>query len=313
MTNNEDSCWIVIVHYNGAEWIEKCLGSFSKTKYEDNIIVVDNCSTDRHGVEIITTKFPKVTFIKLNENIGFGRANNVGIEFAIEKKTQYVFLLNQDAWICKPDTIEKLVQVADNQDNYAIVSPIHYNSDETALDEGFATYLSTSKNSQWASDTFFSYKENVYQIPFINAAAWLINLHYFQKIGLFDDAYFMYGEDVDLVNRTLFHQFKIGFTPFASICHARENRPKTINQTSLAYSEKMQFYGRYLSIVKNINWSFSKSFLKFIIEWSREIIKQIKNKFWKRTLQIISIGFKVIFQFFYIYSSRERNKRGFLK
>lgn len=305
--------WIVIVHYNGIEWIERCLGSFDRSIYKNQIIVIDNNSPWEEGKELIKTKFPHVNLLELTENVGFGRANNKGIKYALNKGAKYAFLLNQDAWINEFDTIEKLVQVADNHSDYAIISPIHFNSEMIALDEGFALYLSSSKNAQWASDTFFSKQQTIYQIPFINAAAWLINLQNFSKIGLFDNIYFMYGEDVDLVNRTLFHHFKIGFTTVASICHARENRPKTIDKMALSYSEKMQFYGRYLSVIKNINWSLSKSYFKFLLEWHGDISKQIKNKSWKRVLQIILIGIKVASQLLQIYSSRQRNKRGYLK
>ena len=305
--------WIVIVHYNGFEWIEKCLESFNKSTYKNQIIVLDNNSPSKEGKELIKTKFPHVILLELNENIGFGRANNKGIEYAVNKGAKYAFLLNQDAWICESNTIEKLVEIAGNYTDYAIVSPVHYNSDKTALDEGFKAYLSKLKDSEWTIDTPSTEWEDLYKLPFINAAAWLINLQNFKKIGLFDNDYFMYGEDFDLTNRTLFHQYKIGFTPYASICHARENRSKTIIPSELSYSEKMQFYGRYLSVTKNINWSIHESYFKFLLEMSVYAIKQMKNGYWNRAWQIILIGLKIIFKVPHIYFSRQRNKKGYLK
>jgi GT2 family glycosyltransferase len=171
--------------------------------------------------------------------------------------------------------------------------------------------LSSSKNWQWASDTFFESKKEIYELPFVNAAAWLLNLKTFNKIGYFDPDFFMYGEDVDLVNRTLFHRLKIGFVPKASIVHARENRAKSINKNRLSYSEKMQFYGQYLALLKNVRWSFGKSILKFIALWLTNIIEQIAQQSWKRSWQILFIGLGLMLSFRRLYSSRQKYKRGF--
>ncbi len=303
--------WVIIVYYNGLEWIERCLQSFENSYYKDQIIVVDNHSPEKIGIELIKERFPAIKLIELNENIGFGRANNLGIEYAIEQNAEYVFLLNQDAWLIENDCVERLVEVAERNPDFGIISPVHFNSTQTALDEGFGIYLSSSKNWQWASDTFFEHKKDIYELPFVNAAAWLLNLEAFKKIAFFDPDFFMYGEDVDLVNRTLFHRFKIGFVPKASIVHARENRAKSTNKSRLSYSEKMQFYGQYLALLKNVRWSFGKSILKFIALWLTNIIEQIAQQSWKRSWQILFIGLGFMLSFRRLYSSRQKYKRGF--
>ncbi|MEA5260690.1 glycosyltransferase family 2 protein [Arcicella aquatica] len=305
--------WVIIVHYNGIEWIERCLSSFDNSAFKQQIIVVDNNSPQQEGKELIKKQFPHVKLIELTENIGFGRANNLGIEYAIAQNAEFVFLLNQDAWLIENDCIERLLQVAEQHPDYGIISPVHYNSTKTALDEGFGMYLATSKNWRWASDTFFDKKQEIYEIPFINAAAWLLNVDAFKKIGLFDPDFFMYGEDVNLVNRTLFHQYKIGFVPKASIVHARENRSKSINKSGLSYSEKMQFYGQYLALIKNVRWGFFKAMLKFQALWLTNIITQITQQSWKRGWQILIIGLGLKIKFIQLYSSRQKYKRGFSK
>jgi GT2 family glycosyltransferase len=313
MIDNNYPCWTIIVHYNGAEWIEKCLDSFSNTKFEDKIIVVDNCSTDIEGVQIITNKFPKTVLIKLNENIGFGRANNVGIELAIEKKAQYVFLLNQDAWVCEDDTIENLIQVAKNNPEFGIVSPIHYNSTKTALDQGFAAYMTKSKNVELLSKIFHENNDSIYEIPFVNAAAWLLNVKCFKKIGFFDPDFFMYGEDTDLINRVLFHKMKLGITPLANICHAREHRSKDFPKTHLTNSEKIQHQGRYLSILKNINENIFNSFLKFITESGMNVLNELLSKRWNRAFQLVIIVIQLIVKLPNIITKRHQYKIGFLQ
>lgn len=311
MINNENSCWTVIVHYNGAEWIEKCLNSFSRTKYDDKIIVIDNCSTDKKGLQIVTNKFPNVTLVALDENIGFGRANNMGIELAIEKKAKYIFLLNQDAWLCEDETIEKLVKVANDNPDFGIISPIHFNSTQTALDQGFSSYVASSKNAELVSDIFLQKFKSIYEIPFVNAAAWLLNLKSLDKIGFFDPDFFMYGEDTDLINRVLYHKFKIGITTSTSICHAREYRSKKIPDTHLTFSETTQYYGRYLSVLKNINNNLLKSIIKFLSESGTNVIKELSLKHWNRAFEIVKIILKLIIKLPNIFIKRRRYRNGF--
>lgn len=310
MIDNSDSCWTVIVHYNGAEWIEKCLNSFSKTKYNDKIIVIDNSSTDKEGVQIIKNKFPKAILIELDKNIGFGRANNVGINLAIEKKAKYVFLLNQDAWLCDDSTMERLLEVANRNNDFAIISPIHFNSTNTALDHGFASYIANSKNAELISDIFLQEYKSIYQVPFVNAAAWLLNVEHFERLGFFDPDFFMYGEDTDLINRVLYHRKYLGITPFASICHAREYRTKNFPATHLTFSEITQHNGRYLSILKNINTNLLISTIKFLIESGINLMKELSLKHWNRGFQISKIILKIIIKLPTIFIKRRQFQQG---
>lgn len=311
MIENGDSCWIVIVHYNGAEWIEKCLNSFSKTNYDNKIIIIDNCSTQKQDLQIIIDKFPKVILIELDKNIGFGRANNVGINIALEKKAKYIFLLNQDAWLCDDDTIENLIKVANNNPDFGIISPIHFNSIKTSLDQGFGAYIANSKNAELLSDIFLHKYKNIYKIPFVNAAAWLLNAKNFDKVGFFDSDFFMYGEDTDMINRMLYHNYKLGITPLANICHAREYRTKIFPNTHLTDTEKIQHQGRYLSILKNINENIIKSFLKFVIESGMNVAKELLSKKWNRAFQLIIIILKLIGKLPHIIIKRKQYKIGF--
>lgn len=311
MIENGDSCWIVIVHYNGGEWIEKCLNSFSKTNYDNKIIIIDNCSTQKQDLQIIIDKFPKVILIELDKNIGFGRANNVGIKIALDKKAKYIFLLNQDAWLCDNDTIENLIKVANDNPDFGIISPIHLNSIKTSLDQGFGAYIANSKNAELLSDIFLQKYKNIYKIPFVNAAAWLLNAKNFDKVGFFDSDFFMYGEDTDMINRMLYHNYKLGITPLANICHAREYRTKIFPNTYLTDTEKIQHQGRYLSILKNINENIIKSFLKFIVESGVNVAKELLSKKWNRAFQLIIIILKLIGKLPHIIVKRKQYKIGF--
>lgn len=105
--------FVIVVSYNFErnDWINQCLSSLQKSEIPLNIIVVDNNSTD-NSVSIIKSKYPEVILFEQKENLGFAKANNIAIRYAYDNGADFVFLLNQDAWIEK-DTVAKLVEVAE--------------------------------------------------------------------------------------------------------------------------------------------------------------------------------------------------------
>jgi len=88
---------VIIVSYNFEQWIDRCLGSLRRSTSPISVIVVDNGSKDK-TTQIIEKNYPEVHLIKTGANLGFGKANNIGIRYAMEQGADYFFLLNQDAW-----------------------------------------------------------------------------------------------------------------------------------------------------------------------------------------------------------------------
>ena len=220
--------YLVIVVYNGLsnDWIKKCLDSVFKSTISLNIIIVDNFSIDQ-SISFIKNNYSKVEIIESKINIGFGNANNIGIKKAYEAGADYVFLLNQDAWI-KANTIEELIKVAEKNKEYGVISPIHLNGEGNALDYGFSNYIAPSKCKGFYSDVFLeNNNKKLYEIAFVNAAAWLISRLCLEKVGGFNPSFFHYGEDNNYCQRVLFHQLKIGIYKDAFIYHDRAQRPKS--------------------------------------------------------------------------------------
>lgn len=244
--NQEIIVYSIIVTFNGKEWIERSVESLLSSTFPSNIIVVDNASIDG-TVDIIREKFPMVELVESETNLGFGKANNIGIRKAFEKGADYFFLLNQDAWV-KRDTVEKLIQIQKDFPRFHILSPIHLNGLGDAIDINFQDYLANKKSPGFISDLFLQKLKPVYEGSFVNAAAWLVTSKCIQLLGGFDPLFQHYGEDTDFINRAQGKSLKLGIVPAALIYHDRDQTGK---MNEMYY--KNIIYNRALLYLKSVN------------------------------------------------------------
>lgn len=243
--------FVVIVTYNGAKWIRTCLDSVLNSSMPISVIAVDNNSTDE-TVQIIKNDFRDVILLEQNENFGFGIANNIGISYALKNETDYVFLLNQDTIIAN-DTIELLIKLAQCNTEYGIISPTHLNGNGVALDESFLYFIKNTYCKNYISDFVLNKpKQDIYNLPMINAAAWLLPRSTLETVGGFDPMFFLYGEDDNYCQRVKYHGLKIGITPLTKIRHDSNN-----NNTTEYKTGSKGFYDKFLNRIKieygNIN------------------------------------------------------------
>ena len=229
----EKKITVVIVTYNGEIWIKKNIDSLLKSNYPIDIIVVDNASTDQSNA--ILKEYKNIQLIQNKNNLGFGKANNIGINSAINNGADAIFLLNQDTWVFE-NTITNLVEKLFENPELGIVSPMHYSADETNLDSSFGTYY-----NKFEEETDLNSIRNV---PFVNAAAWLVSKECFQKTGRFEPIFNHYGEDRNFCDRVHYHKFKIGIVKNASICH---DRIVKLN------SNKIILQSQYLVLIQLLN------------------------------------------------------------
>ena len=216
--------FVVIVTYNGSKWITPCFSSLRKSTVPLHTIVIDNGSQD-DTLARIAAEYPEVEIVGTGKNHGFGKANNIGMELAWQRGADYVFLLNQDAWI-DPDAVEKLVDAHRRQPAYGVISPMHLNGAGSGLDYGFSNYIAPNKCTGLYSDIYLGQvKEAVYDVGFVNAAAWLMTRECLERVGGFSPSFFHYGEDDNYTQRLQFHKMKLGVLPTARIYHDREQRP----------------------------------------------------------------------------------------
>ena len=208
--------FVIVVTYKGRRWYDKCFGSLRESTFPLQVVAVDN-TPGEEDAEYVKSHFPEVHIIKTNENLGFGRANNLGMRYALDNGGDYVFLLNQDAWVDK-GTLGKLVEIAEHHPEYGILSPIHLNAERTSINMqiGLGAHY---RNERLLSDLYIGRVGDIYETNYVNAAAWLLSRKTLEIIGGFDPIFKHYEEDDNYLNRVIYHGLKIGVCPAVRIIH----------------------------------------------------------------------------------------------
>ncbi|WP_375241425.1 glycosyltransferase family 2 protein [Polaribacter sp.] len=275
--NYNKTVYTIIVTYNGLKWINDCISSvYDLTK----VIVVDNNSSDK-TLEYIDNNYPKCIVLAQDKNLGFGKANNLGIKYGLEHGAEFLFLLNQDAKIFG-NVIYDLVSFSQKNKDYGILSPIHCDWSGTYLESSFSRYVNYEKNEDFYSDFVLDKeKKEVYDVSFVAAACWFIPKKVFSKVGGFDPIFFHIGEDNNYTQRVLFHGFKIGVLPKLKVGHDTKGRIYIGNRK---YSEK--YY-------KTLNYRRKIKFADVNISNAKEKAIYLKNQLYKESI-ILFLQLKLI-------------------
>lgn len=215
---------VIIVTYNAMQWIERCFSSLSSSLIIPDVYIVDNGSEDGTQ-DFIRKKFPNYIFVQSNNNLGFGKANNMGFQYAIENNYDYVYLLNQDAWIF-PETINKLIEISENHPEYGILSPFQMEENLFKMDPGFFNDA-LIRNKQIFDDLYNQCLKPIYEVPVVMAAHWFMTIDCVRKVGGFSPSFIHYGEDYNYVDRLHYLGYKIGVLPTLRVVHDRGNRIDT--------------------------------------------------------------------------------------
>ena len=215
----------VVVSYNAAPWIERCLDSLRGTEAE--MIVVDNGSTDG-TLEIVREKFPEARVLE-EENRGFGAGNNAGMRVA---SGRYFLLLNPDAWLTD-GALEKLVAFADERPDAGVVGPRLLNPDGSLQRSvrGYPTpwriateyfFLRKLAPRSRALNAFFGQQfdhESVREADYLFGACLLVRREAVDSVGGFDEDFFLMSEEVDWCYRFREAGWKVLFYPGAEVFH----------------------------------------------------------------------------------------------
>lgn len=206
----------IVVTYNAMRWVERCLGSLFASRLRPDVLVVDNGSADGTR-EFVREHFPAVELILSDGNPGFGAANNIGLWLALERGYDFVYLLNQDAWVEK-DTLSTLVAAA--RPDYGILSPVQ-NDASGRLDPWFSRKCSRYLK---AASAVAPDPRLVVDVPFVMAAHWLVSRKALLDVGGFSPAFAQYGEDDNYIDRLHWRGLRCGVVPAAAAVHDRAGR-----------------------------------------------------------------------------------------
>lgn len=250
------SIYTIVVTFNASQWIEKCLDSIISSSVKSHIIVIDNGSYD-DTCKIIERKFPEAELIRTHQNLGFGKGNNIGLKRALEDEADYVFLLNQDAYL-QERTLSTLMEISKDAGDFAILSPVHLDGQGARLEMKFEEYAGPLNTPGFLSDLYTDATSEIYVTDFVNAAAWFIPVAKLKRVGGFNPVYFHYGEDEDFVHRCRFFNFKVGIVPEARIYH-----DKIYNIEEIKTDLRRQVALDLVSLT-NVNQSFRSAFVLFL-------------------------------------------------
>ncbi len=213
-----EKIFVVIPNWNGADMIAASLQSLQDQTLKHHIVVVDNGSMDE-SVSIIKSQFPSVTLIKLSKNTGFAGGVNTGIEFALEQNTDAVALFNNDA-VADKNWLASLVSVMDQNADVGIVTGKLLRTDKIHLDstgEQYSTWAMPFPRGRNQKDIGkFDDKTEIFAAT---GGASLYRTAMLKEIGLFDERFFAYLEDIDISFRARLANWRVVYAPTALAYH----------------------------------------------------------------------------------------------
>jgi GT2 family glycosyltransferase len=291
---------VVVVNYNVQYFLEQCLYSVQQAikGIEAEVFVVDNVSKD-DSVAMVHQKFPWVKLMVNTENVGFSKANNQAMRVA---KGEYILLLNPDTLV-EEDTFKKCIAFMDQRPDAGALG--------VKMVDGSGQFLSESKRGiPFPATSFFKIsglyklfprsayfnhyylghlsKDENHEIEILSGAFMFMRKAALDKVGLLDEAFFMYGEDIDLSWRIMQGGFKNHYMADTRIIHYKGESTKkgSLNYVYVFY-QAMEIFAN-----KHFGGSYARWFhlmIKMAI-WMRASISFGKRIVQKSTLPVLDIG-----------------------
>lgn len=294
---------IVIVNYNVEFFLEQCLNSvFVAIKDLDaEVFVVDNNSVD-NSVNLVSKRFPEVRLIANTDNVGFSKANNQAI---LQSAGEYVLLLNPDTLV-QEDTFTKVcafmdqhpnagglgVKMIDGKGNFLPESKRGLPTPAVAFYKifGFSRFFPRSKRFGKYHLGFLDREKN-HEIDVLSGAFMLLRKSVLDQIGLLDETFFMYGEDIDLSYRITQAGFKNYYFAETEIIHYKGESTKkgSLNYVYVFYNAMVIFARKHFS---NRNAGLFSFFINVAI-WFRAflaVISRLAKLSWLPILDMLSIS-----------------------
>lgn len=252
---------IIVVNWNVCDLLRNCLTSIKAQtgdggRLSAQVIVVDNASSDR-SIEMLHAEFPNVRVIENRENVGFSRANNQALALA---QGRYLFLLNPDTEL-RPNALQTLFDYAEANPRVGIIGPQLFYGDGTLQSSRrrFPTlataFLESTKLQQWfpRNGVLTRYymrdtsDDATQPVDWINGSAMFVRREVYNQIGGFDEAFFMYSEELDWCYRAKQAGWQIVYLPMAQITHYEgKSSEQAVARRDINFnSSKIRFFRKY--------------------------------------------------------------------
>ena len=206
---------IQIVNYNSRENLAKCLDSVYENIPSGSSLQVIVINNESESIGDNLNSFPDVEAIEGKENLGFGRAHNLG---ARKARGKYILFLNPDTRIL-PDTIAELVRVFDSDEKIGVAGPLLVGESGDVEEEHYGfrkTLFSLVGSKLFRNGGKFA---KLMEVDWISGGAMMIRKDLFSEMGGFDEKFFMYFEDVDLCLQAKKRGYRVVVDPKARIFH----------------------------------------------------------------------------------------------
>lgn len=328
-------CSIIILNYQGEKIIQATLESLPQLNYPKDrfeVIVVDNnsrdksrevieqfCHCEEQSDEAISLRSPrsarddkKITAIYLQKNLGFAGGNNEGIKRA---KGTYVILLNNDCIVDK-DWLTELVKVAEKDEKiFAVGSKVYLqqtnkiqNAGITMFEDGYGRDIGAvvqNHTQDYANDIGqYNREKETYAAC---AVAALYRKSALDQIGLLDDTFFMYYEDVEMSERARMHGYKIMYAPQAVVRHDHAASSGEFSNFFIYHSELGRLLHMFFWFPQRIFW---REYLKFFGKSLLRIPFGIKRNKLSQQSQYIKVSLFIIFHLVELYKKRNKKHEG---
>lgn len=249
---------VIIPNWNGKHLLEVCLKSLQKQTFKDfEIVLVDNGSTDGSS-DYIEKNFPNVKLVVLDKNYGFAAAVNKGIKASVGR---YIILLNNDTEVDK-DCLKYLIDSVKRKTEFSLFAAKMLNFYNREIIDSAGDYIDAvghANNIGLGQEDNDEFKKEG-EVFLVTGGGCLIKREVFEKIGLFDEDYFAYFEDVDFGLRAQMAGYKAWYQPKAIIYHIH----KATSQKNRAFLEYLQFRNMMQTIIKDFPYEFLKKDLNLL-------------------------------------------------
>lgn len=215
---------IVIINWEGKDDLLECLASirrlsYPKTNYK--VLAVDNGSNDGSQAAI-SKNYPDVCLLQNEQNNGYVKAVNQGIEYGLNQRVDYVWVLNNDV-VLKEDSLQKLIEVGQQDENIGVIAPVIYSYDnrEEIDNVGYKInfWIGKLKKLKYGRDIFENCEDKISEVDSILGCSNLIRTSVFKKVGSFQTIYKLYFEETDFNVRARQNGFRIVVVKDAKVWH----------------------------------------------------------------------------------------------